>query len=91
MIKAGNEKKQFTFYNNILRQTDPAVTMQSNEQIEVQMEVADMSGRIVYSKRTKLMKGVNVVDLPYFKAGKGYFVLVVRAGKEFNSQKIIVQ
>lgn len=91
MIKAGNEKKQFTFYNNILRQADPAVTMQSNEQIEVQMEVADMSGRIVYSKRTKLMKGVNVVDLPYFKAGKGYFVLVVRAGKEFNSQKIIVQ
>ncbi len=91
MIKVGNEKKMFTFYNTILRQADPAVTIQCNDQKEVQLEVADMAGRMVYSKKTKLMKGVNVVDLPYFKAGRGYFVLVVRTAQEFNSQKIIVQ
>ena len=91
MIKVNIDKKAFSFYNTIIRKMDPSVTIQSNIEKEIRLDVTDMSGRLVYSKKTKLATGVNVIDMASLNAGQGFFVIVVQAGKESYSQKIIIQ
>ncbi len=92
MIKTNNtDKKSFQIYNTMVRQLDPTVTLQSSEDSELMLDIADMSGRMVYSRRTSISKGVNVVDMPNFNAGRGYFVLTARTTREVINQKIIIQ
>jgi Secretion system C-terminal sorting domain len=78
-------------YNTMLNAGDPEVTLQSKQDGDLGLEVVDMSGRRVFSKNTKLSKGVNVIDLSNFNAGRGYFILVAHTGQETMSQKIIIQ
>src|SRR5690606_25156952 len=77
MVKTGTDVQQkFTVYNSIVKLSDPSVTIQSREETDAFFQVTDMSGRIVFSRKGKLNKGVNLVDLSNLKASTGYYILV---------------
>jgi hypothetical protein len=92
MIKVKNiEKTGFKVFNTLLRKEDPSITFQSAGDAEMTIDIMDMSGKKVYQRTTKINTGVNVVDMPFYNAGRGYFILVARTGKEIVSKKIFIQ
>lgn len=55
------------------------------------LQLADMSGRIVYQKKISLQPGMNNISVNDLNtAAKGNFVLVVRTGRSVLSQKVAV-
>jgi hypothetical protein len=85
----GNQKLQV--YNSIVKLSDPSITLQSAEDTDAVFDIADMSGRVVYTRKTKLYKGVNLVDLTSLRAGSGYYVLVGRTQTGVIKHKMIFQ
>jgi hypothetical protein len=83
--------KKFDIYNTVVRKDDPSITMQSQVDADMMLEMADMSGRLVYNKKMRINKGVNLIDFSDFRPGTGYYVLVARTPDDIIKHKIIIQ
>lgn len=92
LIKTNKEDKPgLEVYNTIVRQEDPAITLQSNIEADMMLDMVDMSGRVVYSRKTRIYKGVNLVDLSSLNTTKGYYVILARTTQHQLKHKIILQ
>ncbi|HRX93206.1 MAG TPA: T9SS type A sorting domain-containing protein [Chitinophagaceae bacterium] len=87
----GSKNKPLEVSNTILQASDPVLTIKSNHDNDLTLEVFNMNGKKVFQRNTKLFKGTNVVDLPGYNGGKGMFVAVARTVDNVISQKIMVQ
>lgn len=78
-------------YNNVLKQNDPAIILQSHENSEAIFQLFDMNGHYVYSCNKKVYAGVNNVSFSDLHITPGYFILVTSTATEINKQKVILQ
>lgn len=86
-----SESNDLEIFNSIVKKGDPSITLQSKVDSEMMIELVDMMGRLVYNKKTRINKGVNLIDLANFNPGTGYLVLVARTGESTIKHKMIIQ
>jgi hypothetical protein len=91
MVKTDNDQNDLEVINTFLRGGNAVLSIRSLEDKEADLQLADLSGRIVNHSKTKLNSGFNNINLPGFNNVKGYFVLVVRTKNNSISQKIMIQ
>jgi hypothetical protein len=91
MVKMDNNQKYPEIINTIVQGSSPVLTIRSPEDIEADLQVADMSGRIFSNTQTRLNNGFNNINLSGFNTAKGYFVIMVRTKSKTFSQRILVQ
>ncbi len=91
MVKMDNNQQELEVINNIVQGGNPVISIKSSEDKEADLQLADMSGRIVNNTKTKLNGGFNNITLPGFNTSRGYFVLAVRTKSKTISQIILVQ
>lgn len=89
--KEGNTGNDLKLVNTMLKKSNPVLSLNSQTDEEACLQVADMSGRLVYNGKFRLNNGSNTVSLNNFNAQNGYFVIVVKTKNSAISQKIIVQ
>jgi hypothetical protein len=91
MIKGQNEAADLKLVNTMVNAGNPSVSLYSQAEEEASVQVADMTGRIVYTNTLRLNNGTNNISLNNFNTRAGYFVIVVKTKSAALSQKIIVQ
>ena len=91
MVKKDNDRNDLEVINTFLSGGNAMLSIRSLENKDADLQLADLSGRIFTSTRTKLNSGFNNINLPGFNNAKGYFVLVVRTSNNSISQKILIQ
>lgn len=79
-----------TIYNSMVNQSRPSIAMQSDEDGDANLQIVDMSGRVLYKRKQRINIGSNNIDLSDLNAGRGYYVVVVQTLRNSISQKIIV-
>jgi hypothetical protein len=91
MIKMNNNQKDLALINTIVQGGNPVLSINSPEDNQVELQVADLSGRLINNTKAGLNKGINNISLPVFNTAKGYFLLIIRTTDKTVSQKIMVQ
>jgi hypothetical protein len=91
MVKMDNNQKDIEVVNTLVQSSNPVLTIRSPEDTEAELQVADMSGRIINNAKTRLNNGFNNINLTGFNTARGYFVLVIKTKNKMLSQKILVQ
>jgi hypothetical protein len=91
MVKMDNTRKDLEVVNTLVQESDPVLTIRSIEDNEADLQIVDMSGRVVNKIRAGLTSGFNNIRLPGFNTAKGYFVVMAKTKGETVSQKILVQ
>lgn len=91
MVKMDNNQKDLEVINTVIQGGNPVLSIRSLEDKEADLQLADMSGRIINHTKTKLYNGFNNINLSGFNTARGYFVLVVRTKNNTISQQILVQ
>ncbi|MCX6319947.1 MAG: T9SS type A sorting domain-containing protein [Bacteroidetes bacterium] len=89
--KSGQTVNDLRLVNTIVNSSNPSLNISSRNEEEAGVQVADMSGRIVYSNKLRLNSGNNLINLNQFNSRNGYFVIVVKTKQSSLSQQIIVQ
>jgi hypothetical protein len=91
MVKVDNNQNDMNIINTLLQSSNPVITIQSREDNEADLQVADMNGRIVNKTRVKLNNGINNIMLSGFFESRGYFVVIVNTKNKTFSQKIMIE
>ena len=91
MVKMDNDQKDLEVINTLVQGSNPMLNIRSHDDQEADLQLADMSGRIVNTTKTKLNSGFNNINLSGLNTAKGYYVLVVSTKSNTMSQKIMIQ
>jgi hypothetical protein len=91
MVKMGDGQKGIEIVNTIMRGDVPVLTIRNTEEEVVEMQITDMSGRVVKIEKFRLYSGTNNINLSGFKTNRGYFVVVLKTKDKVRSQRILVQ
>jgi hypothetical protein len=91
MVKMDNNQKDLEVINTLVQGSNPVLNIKSLEDNEADLQVSDLSGRIVNNTKTRLYNGFNNINLAGFNTARGYFVLVVKTKSNTISQRILVQ
>lgn len=83
--------KEVSFINTIIDKNNPVIRIQTTNESEMQIQLANLSGRIVVNKKIKVYKGINSIDLSGMKAENGYYIVALANSNSQISQKIILQ
>ena len=91
MVKMDNMQKDLEVINTVFQAANPVLSIRSPLDNEAELQVADLSGRLIYNSKTKLNSGFNNISLSGINTARGYFVLVVKTKNKIISKKIMVQ
>jgi hypothetical protein len=91
MVKMDNNQKDLEVINTLVQGSNPVLNIKSLEDNEADLQVSDLSGRIVNNTKTRLYNGFNNINLAGFNSARGYYVLVVKTKSNTISQRILVQ
>lgn len=91
MVKMDNNQKDLEVINTVVQGSNPVLSIKSQDDKEVDLQIADMSGRTINNTKTKLNSGFNNINLSGLNSAKGYFLLVVRTKNTTISQKLMIQ
>jgi hypothetical protein len=92
VVIAGNEPvKVISFINTIVDKNNPVVRVQSENEGEMQIQMASLSGRVLMNKRIRVYKGANTIDLSNIHTENGYYVVALTNNNAVTSQKIIIK
>ncbi len=91
-IKMDDEQqKNLQLINTVVKQSDPVIAIESVKNTPVTLELYDLSGRLMYSKQTKVIAGVNAIKLSGLNVKRNYYVLLARENATAIGQKIVIQ
>jgi hypothetical protein len=90
MVKNENSQKELEVINTVVQAGNPMLTIGSLKMTEADLQIFDMSGKIVKKISTRLNSGYNNIILPGFNSEKGYFILLICTGNYILSKKILV-
>lgn len=91
MVKMDNNHSSLDVINTVMQANSPVITIRNNEEQQADLQVADMSGRMISNSKIRLNNGTNNINLSSFNTAKGFFVIVLRTSKETVSRRMLVQ
>lgn len=92
VVKQGSgSPKNLKLINTLVSSNNPSLSLYSQAEEEASVQVADMSGRLLYANKLRLNSGSNNITLNNFNVRSGYFVVVVKTKNSSLSQQVILQ
>jgi len=91
MVKTGALVKSLELQNTIVRIDNPVLNITAVKTSEATINMFDMSGKIVFSKKVKLNTGLNCVSPGILNSTKSYAIVTIVTPEERSNTKIILQ
>lgn len=92
MIKNDEKNTSPEIVTSLLQSSNPVLTIRSTEDMEANLQMVDLSGRIVMKTKIRLNAGSNNVSLQSFNSAKGYMAVVIETkNNQLIKRKVLVQ
>ncbi|MCY7310126.1 MAG: hypothetical protein LH619_05045 [Chitinophagaceae bacterium] len=91
MVKTGALVKSLELQNTLVRIDNPVLNISAVKTTEATINMFDMSGKIVFSKKVKLNTGLNSVSPGTLNSTQSFAIVTIETPEERSSTKVILQ
>jgi len=91
MVKTGTLVKSLELQNTLIRINNPVLNITAVKNTEATINMVDMSGKIIFSKKVKLNSGLNSVSAGIVNSSQSFGIVIIETPEERITTKIILQ
>ncbi len=91
MVKTGALVKSLELQNTLISINNPVLNITAVKTTEATINMVDMSGKIIFSKKVKLNSGLNSVSADRVNASQSFGIVIIETPEERTTTKIILQ
>ncbi|MGH2552763.1 MAG: T9SS type A sorting domain-containing protein, partial [Chitinophagaceae bacterium] len=91
MVKMDNGMKDLEIINSMMSGGSPVLTVRSFQDELVDLQIADMSGRMISKTKITLNNGTNNVSLTPISSARGFLIIVLSCKDHSVSKRMLIQ
>lgn len=91
MVKTGALVKSLELQNTLIRINNPVLNITAVKNTEATINMVDMSGKVIFSKKVKLNSGLNNISAGIVNSSQSFGVVIIETPEERTTTKIIFQ